>query len=272
MTYNFFRQGWIVERVAAMAETVFGCQPVVISLPYLETLGSSAHAGFTMIVAGCNRRIAEEFSRRDAFWLHVLPGRNMAVDGFAVRPQQIPPGQRDDWQRIAPTRLAYDEGAPILASDDWPFLYLRGRLIPDLSIRSVIVLGGLGVVLLYLFLPKGRLQIDGRMFFLGAGFMLLETRAVVQLALLFGGTWLVNSLVFFAVLTLVLLANLYVLEAPAIRLGWHYGGLLVVPGGQRDGSPRRVRGRGTAVALRRSLWAGARSDVLRRRHLRPFVP
>ena len=46
--------------------------------------------------------------------------------------------------------------------------------------------------MVYLFLPKGSaavgrgLPIDGRMFFLGAAFMLLETRAVVQLALLFG--------------------------------------------------------------------------------------
>ena len=51
------------------------------------------------------------------------------------------------------------------------------------------------------------------MFFLGAAFMLLETKAVVQLALLFGSTWLVNSLVFFTALILILLANLYVLKA-----------------------------------------------------------
>jgi spermidine synthase len=51
---NFFRQGWVVERVASMAEKVFGCKPLVISLPYRETLPSSAQAGFTMIIAGCN--------------------------------------------------------------------------------------------------------------------------------------------------------------------------------------------------------------------------
>ena len=39
----------------------------------------------------------------------------------------------------------------------------------------------------------------GRMFFLGAAFMLLETKAIVHLALLFGSTWLVNSAVFFSV-------------------------------------------------------------------------
>jgi hypothetical protein len=44
------------------------------------------------------------------------------------------------------------------------------------------------------------------MFFLGAAFMLLETRSLVSFALLFGSTWLVNSLVFFAILCSVLLA------------------------------------------------------------------
>ncbi len=60
---------------------------------------------------------------------------------------------------------------------------------------------------------------DGRMFFLGAGFMLIETKAVVHLALLFGSTWVVNSVVFLAVLVMILLANLYVLKArPAAAL------------------------------------------------------
>jgi hypothetical protein len=65
------------------------------------------------------------------------------------------------------------------------------------------------------------------MFFLGAAFMLLETRAVVQIALLFGSTWMVNSAVFFTVLVLILLANLYVLKVQRVRLFWHYVGLLI---------------------------------------------
>ncbi len=58
VTYNYFRQGWVVERVAAMAENVFGCEPIVLSLPYRERLAASSQAGFTMVVAGCDRRIA----------------------------------------------------------------------------------------------------------------------------------------------------------------------------------------------------------------------
>jgi hypothetical protein len=71
------------------------------------------------------------------------------------------------------------------------------------------------------------------MFFLGAGFMLIETRAVVHLALVFGSTWMVNSVVFLAVLGMVLAANLFVLAAGRRRPGrpmrlWpSYAGLLV---------------------------------------------
>jgi len=56
------------------------------------------------------------------------------------------------------------------------------------------------------------------MFFLGAGFMLLETKGVVHMALLFGSTWVVNSIVFAAILLMILAANLYVLQAKPRRV------------------------------------------------------
>jgi len=46
------------------------------------------------------------------------------------------------------------------------------------------------------------------MFLLGAGFMLQQTKAVVQLSLVFGSTWIVNSAVFAIVLVLLLTGNL----------------------------------------------------------------
>jgi hypothetical protein len=60
------------------------------------------------------------------------------------------------------------------------------------------------------------------MFFLGAGFMLLETKGVVHMALLFGSTWIVNSIVFFAILVMILCANLYVIKAKPRRLAPYY--------------------------------------------------
>ena len=57
------------------------------------------------------------------------------------------------------------------------------------------------------------------MFFLGAGFMLVETKAVVHMALLFGGTWIVNSVVIFAVLVMILAGQL-VRRGRETRRGW----------------------------------------------------
>ena len=234
VTYNYFRQGWIVERVAAMAEETFGCKPLLLSLPYQPILRSSSPSGFEMIISGCNQQIAEAFAAHGSFWLSNIPPRNLRVDGFAIDPARLPAAERPDWQRIAPTVLVHDEGPPAFASDDWPFLYLHGRLIPDLNLRSTLLLGVLGLGMVYVFrprrrgVPQGGPAVGGRMFFLGAAFMLLETRAVVQLALLFGSTWLVNSLVFAAALILILLANLYVLKVPGLKLVWHYAGLLAI--------------------------------------------
>ncbi|MBV9342036.1 MAG: hypothetical protein JO159_14260 [Acidobacteria bacterium] len=45
------------------------------------------------------------------------------------------------------------------------------------------------------------------LFLLGAGFMLLEAKAVTELSLLFGSTWIVNAVVITAFLTMGLLAN-----------------------------------------------------------------
>jgi len=233
--YNYYRQGWIVQRVAAMAAKVFGCEPVVLPLPYQETLRASERVDFATIIAGCNQRIPLAFKQRGTFWLNSLPPENLNVDGFDGL-SKLP--ARGSWQPIAPTKLIADQASSTqLTSDDWPFLYVSDRVIPALTIRSMILLGGLGLAMVLAFMPRGSgsagglggaLRINIRMFFLGAAFMLLETKAVVQMALLFGSTWLVNSAVFFTALVLILLANLYVIRMPTVRLNRHYAALLVV--------------------------------------------
>ena len=227
VAYNYFRQGWIVERVVAMAKRVFGCDPIVLGHPYVEEIKSSDASGLMTMIAGCNPRIALAFQEHGTFWLNTIPPENLTVNGFTVEPDSTVE-HRGKWERIAPTRLIHDtEASALLPSDDWPFLYVSGRVIPDVTVRSIIVLGVLGLAMVYLFVPKGRLLLNSRMFFLGAAFMLLETKAVVQLALLFGSTWLVNSAVFFTVLVLILLANLYVLKVSIIHLGVHYATLFI---------------------------------------------
>ena len=271
--YNYYRQGWIVQRVAAMAKRVFGCDPIVLPLPYTETLKSSDPAGFTTIIAGCNMRIADAFRQHGTFWLNVSPPENLAADGFAALSDLAPAGQQDRWLKIAPTRLIVDNDAPTLAtSDDWPFLYISGKLIPALTVRSMIMLGVLGIAMVYLFMPKGRVRINNRMFFLGAAFMLLETKAVVQMALLFGSTWLVNSAVFLTALLLILAANLYVLKTPSGRLAPHYAALLAFLAAALLVPFDTFLSGGICLALRHTVRALAWTDVLRRRDLRSLVP
>jgi SAM-dependent methyltransferase len=228
VTYNYFREGWIVQRIAAMAQKAFGCPPLVISLPYQAELRADSPAGFNMIIAGCNSPIAAAFAKHRDFWLNVSPPKNLTIDGFGVQPQTLSAGERGQYQLIAPARLVGD-GRPVsFASDDWPFPYLHGRLIPDFTLRLIAILGALGVGMVWLFLPKGRVALESRMFFLGAAFMLVETRAVVQMALLFGSTWLVNAAVFFTVLVLILLANLFVLLVRSVNLTACYVGLFAL--------------------------------------------
>jgi hypothetical protein len=106
-------------------------------------------------------------------------------------------------------------------------------MIPALTLRGIVVMAGLALLLLFLFRPRratGRGQgpaFNAQMFLLGAGFMLIETKAVVLMALLFGSTWLVNSVVFFAVLVMILLANLWTLKRAPARLWPYFVGLLL---------------------------------------------
>ena len=81
---------------------------------------------------------------------------------------------------------------------------------------------------------------NGRMFFLGAGFMLLETKGVVHMALLFGSTWVVNSIVFFAILVMILLSNLFVLAVRPRRLWPYYVLLIAALAGQRRRADERA--------------------------------
>ncbi len=85
----------------------------------------------------------------------------------------------------------------------------------------------LSLAVLFAFTPVRKVRPNGQMFFLGAGFMLLETKGVVHMALLFGSTWMVNSIVFFSILTMILLANLYVLAIKP-RILWPYFIMLIV--------------------------------------------
>jgi hypothetical protein len=105
----------------------------------------------------------------------------------------------DPWEPTA--------SAPAPATDDHPFPYLRNPSIPSIYLLAV-----LSILLVSLVAVRGtagplRAMVPyADLFFMGAAFLMLETKYVVQFALLFGTTWIVNAIVFGGVLLSVYLA------------------------------------------------------------------
>ena len=100
----------------------------------------------------------------------------------------------------------------LLATDEWPFLYLERRSIPP----SIVVVAPLFLLAAWIVLQKTQSlawkssPAYWHFFFLGAGFLLLETKAVTKLSLLFGSTWVVNSVVIGSFLLMALLSTVLV--------------------------------------------------------------
>ncbi len=111
-------------------------------------------------------------------------------------------------------------------SDDWPYFYHRDRGVPVIMIiMSVLVLALCWIVLRGTGLGVANLQ--WHFFFLGTGFMLMEVQIISKLALLFGTTWLVNSIAITALLALILLSNATVARFARAGRNVAYVGLLI---------------------------------------------
>jgi hypothetical protein len=91
--------------------------------------------------------------------------------------------------------------------DDAPFPYYQGGMVPAIylwALGGILVLSLIAVRLLGGPLRAMRPYAD--LFFMGAAFLLLETKNIATFALLFGTTWVVNALVFAGILLIVLAA------------------------------------------------------------------
>ena len=156
--YNFYRETWLVDRLAGTLQSVYGRTPCL--------------------------RLYQVAS--------------------AVMTDSATPGVlrcQGAWHRLSSSPV------PAPAADDRPFLYLRAPGIPSLYIVTLVLIALAAVVIVRG--VAGRLRPMVRftdLFFMGAAFLLLETKSVVQFALLFGTTWFVNALVFTGVLLAVLVA------------------------------------------------------------------
>ena len=112
-------------------------------------------------------------------------------------------------------------------TDDWPFLYLKQRAVPAYLLKVIFWILLLGSLPIIYFLPKGKKTPHPVFMLLGVGFLLLETVTVIRMSLLFGSTWIVNSIVFFSILLMVLLANLVVQRWVNFRMHFVFIGLFL---------------------------------------------
>lgn len=157
--YNFYRESWLIDRLAATMQEAFG-QP-----PCVDILGEQ-HLGLAVL---------------------------------SVSPD---PAALDCTSRWVPPVNATPP-----ATDDRPFLYLREPGIPSFYLVTIVLILVAAVVFVRVGSgPLTAMRGYSDLFFMGAAFLLLETKNVVQFALLFGTTWFVNALVFGGVLLTVLAA------------------------------------------------------------------
>jgi hypothetical protein len=217
--YNFYRYDWFIAKLAGMLRDVFG------SDPFVSSYGGWGKAA--VLMAG---------------------PRLAALDPALARPY----AERPDRDPNVPAVIGegfFPAGTPPPATDDWPFMYMPERTFPRVYAGSLLLLAGIALTGVLVFAPRGGSgqwavggrgarprfllpiarfllpPLDWHMFLLGAAFMLLETKSIVTFGLLFGSTWRVNSLVFFAILTSVLLAILVSARFP-IRRPWPLYGAL----------------------------------------------
>lgn len=168
--YNYYREPWLVQRYANMVADVFGSAPITRTYPTGE-FGAAVIANGPLVRA-------------------LAGGR--------------PPGDTSELVDLS--------SAPRPATDDWPFPYLRDpgialHYVLGLAIMIALAAVGVGGTLRFIGLPLNSFGARFAHFFLlGVAFLLLETRSIVTFSLLFGTTWYVNALVFFAILGSVLAA------------------------------------------------------------------
>lgn len=181
---------WIGGRLQAVMETVFGEKPVQVEADYNRNTTSGR-----FFIAGSDTRIA----------------RALAEPGLA---------------QFLKSHSYFETEPASITTDNWPYFYQHEPGLP----ASVLVVALVLVALCSSFLRQtgtGGKSILWVFFCLGAGFMLLEAQIISKVALLFGTTWVVNSIVVSGLLILIVAANTVSEFWRRIPIGFGYAGLFV---------------------------------------------
>lgn len=263
--YNYFRQGFIMMRLHALLKDVFGADPVVLTDPPADkdTIKDELYGSHGMFFAAEKSVIDPLHAAfgKGAFWLPRWANMQKGTEGkfasdadkptaeYPVAPELVHwagGNTSTDWVPLRAAAVSAPPEELRRADDNWPFLYVRRPAIPDLTWTGAGVMLGLSVLLWAAlhFLTRREPATAAapaatdpaewglllRAFFMGGGFMLIETKAVVQMALLFGSTWVVNTVVFAAILVMAVVGNLFAGRVKPTRLEPYYVGLFVAIG------------------------------------------
>jgi spermidine synthase len=99
-----------------------------------------------------------------------------------------------------------------LSTDDWPFIYMPYKVYPLTYLFIVILLVVSSIIFLNRIIKVKKNNFSFICFFLGAGFMLIETKCITEMAKIYGSTWMVTSIVIGVVLVMAFIANLLVIK------------------------------------------------------------
>ena len=146
------------------------------------------------------------------------------VEGGARRKEPLP-----DFPEISGELRGTDDA--LIATDNWPFLYLSSRTIPLANLMVLVLFLSCSWIVVRHAMPvrNTMTRLHMHFFLLGAGFLLLETKGVTEMSLLFGSTWITNSIVIGAFLFMSILANLFI-SYRSIPPGIPYIGLFLLLG------------------------------------------
>jgi spermidine synthase len=206
--YNFFRQGWIAARLRDELRNAFDSEPVMLTNPPKDRVTlNEFDRGFTIFFAGRSdalQPLRSAFERTgNTYWYPwAVPVPTDTPNGFRNSNDPPPPLQASGyvvpmdiggqpieprWVRFRVAELEPSHDLPP-ATDDWPFLYTRKPSIPDHTVRGMLLMVVLSLGLWWVTakaagrdspLDSSDRRVEwglvARSFFLGAGFMLVET-------------------------------------------------------------------------------------------------
>jgi spermidine synthase len=145
-----------------------------------------------------------------------------------------------------------------LPTDDWPYLYLPERGVSGfyLSLMATFLLiAVVGVLVSSREMREGLLQrgeVDWEMLLFGLAFLLIETKFVTTMNLVWGATWLTSAVVFGSILATILIGTV-LMELRPIPWTWAATGLVLALFATYWVPTEALAGRSTAVRLMLSV-------------------